>query len=142
MIRRHGFCAALLAAATTLLPAMSAHAHTAPPAVVQGAANIKRTVLQKIEVPGSSSEAITALAEVVPGVQIGKHSHFGVESGYLLSGDFTLLVDGKPELVLKGGDSYQVLAGVAHDGKSGPAGAKLVVTYIVEEGKPLATPAK
>ena len=142
MIRRHGFCAALLAAATTLLPAMSAHAHTAPPAVVQGAANIKRTVLQKIEVPGSSSEAITALAEVVPGVQIDRHSHFGVESGYLVSDDFTVLVDGKPELVLKGGDSYQVLAGVARDGKSGPAGAKLVVTYIVEEGKPLATPAK
>jgi hypothetical protein len=28
-----------------------------------------------------------------------------------------------------------------HDAKARPAGAKVIVTYVVEKGKPLATPA-
>jgi hypothetical protein len=28
-----------------------------------------------------------------------------------------------------------------HDAKAGPAGAKVLVSYLVEKGKPLATPA-
>ncbi len=39
------------------------------------------------------------------------------------------------------GDSYLVPAGAVHDGKSGPNGAKVIATYVVEKGKPLATPA-
>ena len=33
-------------------------------------------------------------------------------------------------------------AGAAHDAKSGDRGAKIIATYVVEKGKPLATPAK
>jgi hypothetical protein len=29
-----------------------------------------------------------------------------------------------------------------HDGRSGPKGAKVIATYVVEKGKPLASPAK
>ena len=140
MIHRHVFGAALLALANTLLLGTSAHAQTAPPAVTQGATNVKRTVLQKVDVPGSNSEAVTVLAEIVPSLLIGKHMHFGVEVGYVVAGDIVLLIDGKPEQALKVGDSYVVPANATHDAKSGPGGTKLLITYIVEKGKALATP--
>ena len=129
---------AALALTATLAPA--AFAQAAPPAATAGAANIKRTPLQKFDVPGSNSETVTAIAEIVPNVLIGKHMHFGLEAGYVQSGDVVLMVAGKPDLTLKAGDSYQVPANAVHDAKSGPNGAKLIVTYVVEKGKPLATP--
>ena len=63
------------------------------------------------------------------------------ESGYVLDGKMTLLIDGQPPKTLKVGDSYQVPAGAIHDGKSGDKGVKVIATYVVEKGKPLATPA-
>ena len=110
-------------------------------AVTQGIGNIKRTPLQKFDVPGTAYETVIGLAEVVPNVTIGRHTHFGPESGYVLEGDMVLIVAGAPDRALKAGDSYQIPAGAAHDGKSGAAGAKVIVTYVVEKGKPLATPA-
>jgi quercetin dioxygenase-like cupin family protein len=102
---------------------------------------IKRTLLQKVDVPTANYETITAIAELSPGVNIGRHTHFGPETGYLIEGEFTFLVDGKPPLALKAGDSYQVPPGVPHDARSGEKGAKVLAVYVVEKGKPLATPA-
>ena len=127
------------------LAAPMAHAQDAakksPPAATQGAGNIKRTILQKFDVPGTAYETVTGLAEIVANANIGRHSHFGLESGYVLEGQLVLMVAGQPDRALKAGDSYQIPLGVVHDGKSGPAGAKVIATYVVEKGKPLATPA-
>lgn len=132
------------ALAALLLPVSLAIAQDTakPPAVTQGAGNIKRTPLQKFDVPGTGYETVIGIAEVVPNVSIGRHTHFGPESGYMLDGELTLAIEGQPEKLLKAGDSYQVPAGAIHDGKSGPAGAKVIATYVVEKGKPLASPAK
>ncbi len=113
-----------------------------PPAVNQGAGNIKRTPLQKFDVPGTTFETVIGIAEIVPNVKIGRHTHPGPESGFVLEGDMVLLIDGQPPKPIKAGESYQVPAGAIHDGESGPKGAKVIATYVVEKGKPLATPAK
>ena len=76
-----------------------------------------------------------ALRGAAPG---GSH---GQESGYLLDGEFTLLIEGQPQLQLKAGDPYKVPAGAIHDARSGDRGAKVIATYVVEKGKLLATPA-
>lgn len=112
------------------------------PALAEPAPTIKRTPLQKFDVPGTSYETVIGIAEIVPNVNIGKHTHPGPESGYVLEGEFTLLVDGQPPLPLKAGMSYKVPPGAVHDAKTGPAGAKIIATYVVEKGKPLASPAK
>ena len=70
-------------------------------------------------------------------MNIGKHTHPGVESGYLIEGDFTLLVAGQPDRPLKTGGSYQIPAGAPHDARSGAQGTKVIDTYVVEKGKPL-----
>lgn len=102
---------------------------------------IKRTPLQKFDVPGQNYETVIGLAEIAPNVNIGRHTHPGVESGYLIEGNFTLLIPGQPDRPLKVGDSYQIPAGAPHDARSGPEGAKVIATYVVEKGKPLASPA-
>ena len=108
--------------------------------ITQGASDIKRTIVQKFDVPGSNYETIIALVEIVPNGVVGKHTHFGIDSGVLQSGQLSLTVQGQPELVAKAGDSWQVPPNTVHWGKAGPEGAKIVNTYVVEKGKPLATP--
>jgi quercetin dioxygenase-like cupin family protein len=111
-----------------------------PPPITQGASDIKRTILQKFDVPGSSYETIIATVEIAPNATVPKHIHFGIDSGVLQSGELFLTVEGKPEQAVKPGDSWQVPAQTVHWGKAGPNGAKIANTYVVEKGKPLATP--
>ncbi|MBN8982156.1 MAG: cupin domain-containing protein [Rhizobiales bacterium] len=102
--------------------------------------NIKRTPLQDVDFP-AGYHIVTAVAEIVPNVLAGRHTHPGVDTGYVLAGSGTLIVEGKPDQQLKAGDSYAVPAGVPHDVKSGPDGFKVIAAYIVEKGKPVASPA-
>ncbi|MDQ6916534.1 MAG: cupin domain-containing protein [Pseudomonadota bacterium] len=102
---------------------------------------IKRTPLQKVDVPTANYEAITAIAELSPNVNVGRHTHFGPETGYVREGELVFIVEGKPALTLKVGDSYQVPPGARHDARAGDKGAKVLTVYVIEKGKPLATPA-
>jgi quercetin dioxygenase-like cupin family protein len=43
--------------------------------------------------------------------------------------------------LLQAGDSYQIPPGAIHDARSGEKGAKVFAVYVVEKGKPLASPA-
>ena len=52
-----------------------------------------------------------------------------------------LLVNGQPEKTVRVGESYQVPSGAIHDARTGPQGAKVIATYVVEKGKALASPA-
>lgn len=128
MLKKLPLCALMIVLAASLAYAQQ------PP-------TIKRTPLQKFDVPGTSYETLIGIAEIGPNANIGRHTHFGPESGYMLEGEITLLVDGQPAKLIKAGESYQIPPGAVHDGKSGPQGAKVIATYVVEKGKPLATPA-
>jgi quercetin dioxygenase-like cupin family protein len=44
--------------------------------------------------------------------------------------------EGQPPKTYKAGDSWQLPLGAVHDAKAGPAGAKVLVSYLVEKGKP------
>jgi quercetin dioxygenase-like cupin family protein len=102
---------------------------------------IKRIPLQRFEVPGTLFETVIGIAEIAPSVAIGRHTHPGPESGYVIAGSFELLIDGQAPRLLKAGDSYQVPPGAVHDAKAGPEGTKVIATYVVQKGQPLATPA-
>jgi quercetin dioxygenase-like cupin family protein len=103
---------------------------------------IKRTLLQRTDA-GPGLEAILGLAEIAPGGSTGRHSHSGIETGYVLEGETTLEIDGEPARVVKAGDSYSIPAGRIHNATvTGTSSARVIATYVVEKGKPLATPAK
>jgi quercetin dioxygenase-like cupin family protein len=101
---------------------------------------IKRTPLQKVDFPDGYN-VITAIAEVPAGGSSGRHTHPGVETGYVLEGELELDIDGKAPAKLKAGDSYQIPAGAIHDAKAGDKPFKVLGIYIVDKTKPLATPA-
>jgi quercetin dioxygenase-like cupin family protein len=102
---------------------------------------IKRTPLQKVEFPDGYN-TVTGIAEIPSGGAAGRHTHPGIETGYVLEGEADLLVEGKQPLHLKAGDSYQIPAGAIHDAKvSGDKPLKVLGVYVVDKAKPLASPA-
>jgi quercetin dioxygenase-like cupin family protein len=127
-----------------LRKALIAVAAVVPVIVVSAIAqqpSIKRTPLQTVDFPAGYN-VVSAIAEIPAGVCAGRHTHPGVESSYVMEGTAVIKVAGQPDLTVKAGDSFQVPAGVPHDGcTSAGAGVKILATYIIEKGKPLATPA-
>ena len=110
--------------------------------VLAQAPTFKRTVLQTMELSITGREAVTAKAELPGGVSSGRHTHPGEEIGYLLEGAVTIEMDGMSK-TLKAGEAFAIPAGKVHSAtNAGTAQATIVSTYIVEKGKPLATPAK
>jgi quercetin dioxygenase-like cupin family protein len=102
-----------------------------------------RKLLQDQNLSVPERHAVQALAEFVPGGAAGRHTHPGEELGYVVEGTLLLEVDGQPARTLKAGDAFFVEAGKVHDGKNiGSSPARVLATYIVEKGKPVASPAK
>ncbi|MBN8962893.1 MAG: cupin domain-containing protein [Rhizobiales bacterium] len=111
-------------------------------AAVAQQSGIKRTPLQKVEFP-DGYVTVTGLAELPPGAAAGRHTHPGIETGYVLEGELNLEIDGQPTKLLKPGDSYQIPAGAVHDAKvHGDKSMKVLGVYVVDKTKPLASPAK
>jgi quercetin dioxygenase-like cupin family protein len=121
----------LLAIACIALPAMVASA-----AAQQ--AGIKRSVIRTIDYP-TGYTTVTAIVELAPGSCSGRHTHPGIDSGFVMQGDFVLRIDGKPEQTFKAGESFETLPLTPHDACS-ISGAKLIDTWVIEKGKPLASP--
>ena len=102
-----------------------------------------RAMLQKGDLSIPGREAVQVRAEFDPGVAAGRHTHPGEELGYILEGTLVLEVEGRAPVTLNAGDNFFVPAGIVHDGRNvGSGKAKVLATYVVEKGKPLATPAK
>ena len=101
---------------------------------------IKRTILQRTDI--GDREVVLGMAEIAPGGSTGRHTHPGIETGYVLEGSTVLVIDGEKPRVVKAGESFSIPAGKVHDAKvEGNAPLKVLVTYVVEKGKPLASPA-
>src|SRR5256885_10458691 len=106
-------------------------------------AGFKRTVLQQHDISVAGREAITTLGEFQPGASPGRHTHPGEEVSYVLEGSVELEIAGKPNMTVRAGEAFIIPAGVVHNATNrGTSIAKIVANYIVEKGKPLATPAK
>ncbi len=72
----------------------------------------------------------------------GRHFHPGPETSYVIEGSASLEVEGEVPRIVKAGDSFAIPAGKVHDAKVvGDKPVKVLATYIIEKGKPLATPA-
>ena len=109
----------------------------------QPAPSIKRTVLQRVDDPGSAKyEAVMAIAEIPPGGTSGRHTHPGVELAYVLDGSVTLQHEGEAARTYKTGDVMQNVAVIHNATNTGKKPVKILAVYIVEKGKPMAEPAK
>jgi quercetin dioxygenase-like cupin family protein len=100
---------------------------------------IKRAVINTFDYPEGYT-TVTAIVELGPSTCAGRHTHPGIDSGYVMEGDFVLKIDGKPEQTFKAGDAFKTSPQTPHDACS-VSGTKLVDTWVIERGKPLASPA-
>lgn len=106
------------------------------------ASGLTRTLVLKADMSVPGREAVVARVEVAPGGKAGRHTHPGDEISYVLEGEAQLLIDGQPPKTVKAGESFVIPAGVVHDAhNTSTAPTKLVGVFVVEKGKPLASPA-
>jgi len=133
MLTRRGFAACALCAVTGFL-ASGADAQNAPN-------GLKRTILKRIDGPAPGYETVDVKVEIEPGATIARHTHPGVESSYIVSGSTELTIDGEGTKTFSAGEAFQVAPGTPHGGKNGDQPTVIAATYVVEKGKPLASPA-
>jgi quercetin dioxygenase-like cupin family protein len=111
-------------------------------ALLAQSSGLKRTLIGRADVSVPGREAVVARVEVSPGTYAGRHTHPGDEISYVLEGKAELLVDGQPPRVVHAGESFVIPAGVIHDAhNASDKPVQLVGVYVVEKGKPLASPA-
>ena len=103
-------------------------------------AKLVRVKLQSSDLSIAGKEMVQMRAEFPETASSGRHTHPGEEIGYVLEGQLELRVDGQVARTLKAGDVFFIPAGVIHDGINTATGTtKVLATYIVEKGKPVAT---
>ncbi len=103
---------------------------------------LTRTVVTKADVSVPNREAVVARVEIAPGGFAGWHTHPGDEISYVAEGEVVLLMAGQAPRKVIAGEGFVVPAGAVHNAKNeGVAATKLVGVYVVEKGKPLASPA-
>jgi quercetin dioxygenase-like cupin family protein len=141
MLTRRLFATCALCAVTGFV-ATDADAQAGAPATSGTTTpGVKRIILQQADGPMEGYVTIIVQAEVEPGAMIVRHTHPGIESGYVIEGGGDFGVEGQANRRTKPGDGFQVIANTPHSFKNGDTATKLAITYVVEKGKPLASPA-
>jgi quercetin dioxygenase-like cupin family protein len=67
--------------------------------------DVNRKVLSKTD---GGLRTVLVEAEIEAGVAVGRHTHPGIESAYVLEGGFELPIQGMETRMLKAGDAFQV----------------------------------
>ncbi len=102
--------------------------------------SLKRATLQTGEFP-PGYETVMIIAQMQPGECSGWHTHPGLESSYFLEGEVLIHFAGKPDLVVKAGQPVLIEPGLPHnDCNVSDKPFKALAHYIIEKGKPLASP--
>jgi quercetin dioxygenase-like cupin family protein len=110
-----------------------------------GAADELATRLVRTELQHSASsvpgrDIVQVLTEIPEGVASGWHVHPGEEVGFIVAGTVRMEIADHPTLVLRAGDPFLVPPGVPHNATDlGPGPGRMLSTYLVETGRPIAT---
>ncbi len=130
--------ASLSSPAEAAAPASRTGGHPADPDPTAG---VTRTLLQEHPSPAAGWKAVQTLVQIPRHKESGRHSHPGIEVGYIVRGDVLMVFDDRPPLRLRTGDPFFIPNGVIHNARNvGTVTTMMLSTYIVDETKPLVTP--
>ncbi len=104
------------------------------------AGGVARRIVNREDLPGGVYETVQAVATVEPGALVVRHTHPGIESSFILEGGGTLAVKGRDDAAIEAGSSFMVPPETPHLLQNGGKLTRIASTYVVEKGKPLATP--
>ncbi len=133
MLTRRRFAACALCTATGFL-ATGAEAQNTP-------GGMKRTIVTRMDGPMDGYETVNARVDLDPWAPVARHTHPGIESSYVVEGALELSVDGQGTRTFKAGEGFQVPPRTPHSAKGGDKPTTIAITYVVEKGKPIASPA-
>jgi len=106
------------------------------------APGLTRTVVARGDLSVPGREAVAARVELAPGATAAWHTHPGEEISVVNEGEVVLMIAGQPPRKVVAGEGFMIPAGVAHSARNeGGTPTRLVGVYVVEKGKPLASPA-
>ncbi len=130
--------AALPASAAVADPSRADAAPTA--AAGDPTEGVTRTLLQEHPSPAEGWEAVQTLVQIPRHKESGRHSHPGVEVGYIIRGDVLMEFDDRPPLRLRTGDPFFIPNGAIHNARNvGKVTTMMLSTYVVDDTKPLVT---
>jgi quercetin dioxygenase-like cupin family protein len=142
MLTRRDFASVASCALCSLTGFIATDASAQTPPATNGTPGVTRKILSQTDGPTPGYVTLVVDIEIEPGVMIGRHTHPGIESAYMLDGGFDLPIEGQQTVAFKPGMGVVVPANTPHaGGKNGDKKSHIVSTYIVEKGKPLASPA-
>ena len=119
--------------------ATEASAQGAPTTPTPG---VTRKILSQMDGPTPGYVTLLVEASIDAGTPVGRHTHPGIESAYVLEGGLELPIQGQATRMIKPGDAFQIPPETPHAGGKPPdAKTRVLITYVVEKGKPLASPA-
>ena len=89
-----------------------------------------------------TKEGVMMSVEFPPGSTTGRHTHPGDEYAFVLQGTLELGVEGREARRLSPGDVWHTPRDIVHENRNvGDTPARVVITSIVDKGKPLTMPA-
>src|SRR5437879_8007452 len=102
MLTRRGFAgfASCALCGIAEFVAAEASAQGAPPAAAGG---VTRKILSQTDGPAAGYVTVLVEATIEAGTAVGRHTHPGIESAYVMEGGFELPVQGQPTRTLKPG---------------------------------------
>ena len=102
---------------------------------------LKRTLLKQTDGPVDGYVTVEMKVEIEPGAPSRATPIRASSSAMSSKAAVELSIDGEATRALAAGDAFQVPTGVPHSARNGPAKTIIAATYVVEKGKPLASPA-
>src|SRR4051794_40755741 len=109
MITRRLFAACGICSGLGLIAA-SAEAQAQP----AGAGGVRRTILTRGDAPDSKYEVVQMGIEIDAGTEVPRHTHPGLESATVLSGQGELYIEGQTDQMLTPGNMYLIPASTPH----------------------------
>jgi quercetin dioxygenase-like cupin family protein len=104
------------------------------------AERLNRTEIQRGPSCLQGREFVQVLTEIPRGVESGWHTHPGEEVGYIVAGTVEMQIRDAETLTLHAGDGFLIPPRTPHNARDlGPGTGRMLSTYIVEIGQPLAT---
>src|SRR5262245_21376649 len=129
MLTRRGFASCALCAITGFVATEASAQGGGAPSPSGG--GVTRNILSKSDGPAAGYETLLVEAIIEPGVPVGRHTHPGIESAYVLEGGFELPIQGQETRMLKPGDGFHIPPETPHaGGKPGTAKTRILITYV------------
>jgi len=107
----------------------------------QGPGVTSKTLLEGNLSDDTTKEVVMRLVEFPPGSSLSRHTHPGDELAFVLQGTLEIIAEGREARRVSTGDTFHNRRGIIHEARNvGDTPVRLLVTFIVDKGKPVVQP--